>query len=122
MLSKKIFSAALVVFLAISMIIVVAASYVKYVINQDYYLYAQVSCDPVTEDCFTRSCDIDGNCSEEGLSTYYKVIYKKAFDVPYCNPYSELGCEELTCSLNEDCKVITCSQNTHLYETIDQCN
>ncbi len=47
------------------------AIYVRYMVNRDYLIYAQIPCDPVTEACFTGEDEY-----------YYKISLKKAYDFP----------------------------------------
>jgi hypothetical protein len=97
-----------VVFISI-IIVAVALTYVRVFINKDYLVVDEVSCDPATEDCFVYTAEdlcaeseVE-NCTEETRDEYYKIIYKKAANVPFCEYDPELGesCPELTCEVGE---------------------
>lgn len=66
--------------------------YHKYVIQKDYPMYAEGSCDPSVEVCFVYTCDPEteecvGNPEED--TYYYKEIRRMANQFPDCNPNSE---------------------------------
>lgn len=81
----------------------VVATYYRVFINEDYVISAQISCDFQTESCFVVPAD-----EGEGETSYYKIIKKKAANIPFCNPH--VGeCPELSCEQGEiDCEVINC--------------
>lgn len=109
----------IVVFVLTSLLILfsTAFGYYKYVVKGDFYIYAQVSCNPEIEDCFNLELE------EEGERYFYKIIYKKAYDIPTCNPLDSIGCAELTCEPTEDCYIITCSEdNKSEYQSTDYCS
>lgn len=118
--SNKIYSLILMIMLAASIVSVVFVSYYKYVVNEDFLIYAQVECDPQEESCFVFECFQDGEdwCETGDEFWFYKVIYKKAYNAPSCDPLSKEGCPELSCDINEDfCEVIYCNQeNVNLYQ------
>ncbi|MFA5888846.1 MAG: hypothetical protein WCW47_00330 [Candidatus Paceibacterota bacterium] len=96
---NRIFYFVLFTIIAISVIL----TFIKIVINKDYIITAEVSCEPTTEQCFMWECDpeVDDVCSdnsEENIS-YYKIINKKASDIAKCEATIEkIGCgEELSC-------------------------
>lgn len=93
----------------------VAITYYKYFISRNYYIEAEADCDPVAEKCFIYQCDPaeDSECSEDPAEqiSYYKIIKKKAYLIPLCDPNSE-DCPALACEAGEDCEEILCSPET----------
>lgn len=73
-------------------------SFYKFYIKEDYYVMAQVECDPSSESCFRYSWCEDGECEEEYP---YKVIYRISSSIPACGKGLE-PCEELSCDLIND--------------------
>ncbi len=88
----------------------IATKYYKYLVLQDYYISAEVSCDTETESCFVWDCDLtDEDCDQ----TPYKYIWKYAKNIPTCTIENLDSCPELTCQPNEDdCEYIFCSADT----------
>jgi hypothetical protein len=87
----------------------------RIVIQKDYQIVAEVSCDPATESCFYYEgavCDdpTDLECvAEEAYD--YKMISKKAATIYACEQTEEkLGCtEELSClEAESDCEYTNC--------------
>jgi len=81
-----------------------SVSFLKFVINKDYQIVAETSCDPITEHCFVH---------EDG--SFYKLISKKAAVIVACEETPEkLGCStELSCLPQEkDCTYVFCDSNT----------
>ncbi len=76
----------------------VGVTFYKIVIQKNYQIVAEASCDPETEKCFSY---ID---EESGEVSYYKLISKNAADIYACEQTEEkLGCnEELSCLENEE--------------------
>lgn len=66
--------------------IAIAISFYKYFILKDYYIKAEVECNPQQEKCFMVESD-----SGEGTN-YYKIVEKKAYDIP-----------PMICQEGEDC-------------------
>jgi len=106
-------------------ITVVAVTFIRYYILKDYYIEAQTNCDPETERCFTVTCDpeTDDTCPKDPSeqTTYYKIIDKKAYLIPLCDPESE-GCPELACNSGEDCQEILCDETTVAEQEEAECN
>lgn len=101
---------------------VVAASYYRYVVLEDFLVYAQVSCDPDSESCFVYECAPEDGCDPEEPYYFYKVIYKDAAAIEACDPWSEDGCQELTCEAGEACEIVECSlENMASYQELDYC-
>ena len=95
---------------------VVGITYHRYLILKDYYIQVEAECDPAREKCFIYECDPSeegGECPEdpeEGIS-YYKLIKKKAFAIPDCDPAS-LDCPKLFCAPEEDCEETLCEEES----------
>ena len=87
----------------------VVATYLRVYINKDYLISNEVSCDPAVESCFVYSSEDacaeseDSNCLAETEPWIYKIIYKKAANIPFCEYDPELGeeCPELACDAGE---------------------
>jgi len=101
-------------------ITVVIITFLKYFYLKDYIIQAEAECDPMAEECFIYECvpGVDEDCAEdpddpEAMLSYYKLVEKKAFLVPLCDPNDE-NCDALNCAgLEEDnCKEILCSDET----------
>lgn len=114
-LKNKIFYSIFFLLLAGSIIV----TYVKIVVNKDYQIVAETSCDPATEQCFVWECsvEIDGECSEDPEENIwiYKIVNKKASTIVACEATEEkLGCDgELSCTENEeDCSYEYCSEES----------
>jgi len=106
--SKIFFS---IFFLAV--FIVTALAFYKFYILKDYYIKLEAACDPAAEKCFIYECDPadDDQCPQapnERVS-YYKIIEKKASDLPLCDP-NDAGCPPITCRTSEDCQETLCDQ------------
>ena len=93
----------------------VGFTYWRIVIQKDYQIVAEVSCDPTTESCFFYEgviCDdpTDFECVPEEAYDY-KMISKKASSIYACEQTEEkLDCtEELSCLESEvDCEYTYC--------------
>ncbi|MEK7172661.1 MAG: hypothetical protein AAB723_01460 [Patescibacteria group bacterium] len=100
------------IFFIVFFVIVLAAtgaSFYKYFILKDYYIKVEVECDPEQEQCFMLE-------DEAVATTYYKIIKKKALDLPLCEADSP-DCPPLACQAGEDCQEIFCDQATETEET-----
>jgi len=95
----------------------VGVTYWRIVVQKDYQIVAEVSCDPTTESCFhyepepcaTDNYDCLSKPPEEAYD--YKMISKKAAVIYACEQTEEkIGCaEELSCLENEtDCSYTNC--------------
>lgn len=115
----KIFFAAFFALIAI----VITITFCKYFILKDYYIQAQADCDPTTEKCFISTCDpaTDDTCSSDPAqqTTYYKLVTKKAYNIPLCDPNDE-NCKALECDPGENCKVEFCNESN--IPDGEQCN
>ncbi len=97
------------------LIAVVAITYIKYFILKDYYIQAEIDCDPKTESCFIYECDPadDEECPEnpDERISYYALVMKKASQIPLCDPNDE-SCDALYCEEGMDCSIIYCNEET----------
>lgn len=106
-LANRIFYTILVLLILIS----VSMTFVKIVIQKDYQIVAETSCNPETEKCFVYTCDPadDETCpvEESERVSYYKMVSKKAANIATCEATAEkIGCnEELSCTPDE----VSCS-------------
>lgn len=95
--------------------VVVTVTFSKYFILKDYYIQAQADCDPAVSACFVSTCDptTDSTCSQDPAqqTSYYKLVTKKAYDIPLCDPNDE-KCQALECLSGQDCKVEFCAEAT----------
>jgi hypothetical protein len=100
-------------FVPILVVGIIAGTFYRYVILNNYLVEGFADCSPVEESCFVYQCDPDlEECStdpEENVS-YYKIVQRKANRVPLCNPMEE-DCAALECSQEEEgCRVIYCTE------------
>lgn len=81
----------------------IVATYYRVFVKEDYLISAEISCDPAIESCFVWE--------EEGETSYYKIIKKKAANIPFCDPH--VGeCPEPICEEGEaGCEIINCEQS-----------
>jgi hypothetical protein len=101
-------------------ITVVIITFFKYFVIKDYIIQAEANCDPMTEECFIYECvpGTDADCADdpedpEAMLSYYKIVEKKAFLIPDCDPNNE-NCDALNCQGQdeENCKETFCSDET----------
>ena len=79
-------------------------SFFKFIIRKDYYIRVEVPCDSSKEKCFI-------NEGEGTDVSYYKLVEKKAYAIPLCDPAGS-DCPPLSCQPGEDCREIFCDQTT----------
>jgi len=89
----------------------VSATFVKYVIFQDYVVEISIDCDPMEESCFRYECDPEWEeCTgdpQEDVS-FYKLLTRKAYNMPECDPESP-DCLWDQCPPNEKyCEIADC--------------
>ena len=98
------------------------ATYLRVYVFQNYLISNEVSCDVVNESCFVYTpeqlCEgsEDPDCVTTTEPEYYKIIYKKADNIPFCEYNPDLGesCPELACLTNEseeECYYEYCTEN-----------
>lgn len=94
----------------------VGATYYRTFVARDYLVTMEVLCDPLQERCFVRPSE-ESSSSEvtevtEAKDEYYKIVTKKASQLPMCAP-GENDCPEPTCAVDElDCTESLCSEAT----------
>jgi hypothetical protein len=113
-IANRIFYSVLIILILGSVVV----TFIKIVVNKDYQIVAETSCDPYTESCYVYVCDpdTDKECtgSEEERTSYYKIVSKKAANIEICEAtVDKLGCtEELSCIEGEgSCSYILCDPN-----------
>lgn len=94
----------------------VGATYYRIFIKKDYVISAEIDCDPLEENCYLWECDpeVDGEdvCTgdPEDDIWYYKILNRKAYNIPLCDPNDE-DCEALVCPEEEEgCEVLNCEE------------
>lgn len=91
----------------------VVFTYCRVVIKKDYIISAETDCDPYSERCFIYVCDPNyEECTGDPVedTSYYKIIKRKAFNIPLCDPNDE-NCEALICPEGEeDCSYELCEE------------
>jgi hypothetical protein len=105
----------------IAVLAIFAAGWYKYIYTGNYWLYAQVSCDIASENCFAVDVDaeaVDGETAAE--ATYFKIIKMKASAAPICDEWSgncpELSCENLP---RGQCQEFMCSAENAATFSVD---
>ncbi|MCX6786613.1 MAG: hypothetical protein NTU85_02245 [Candidatus Kaiserbacteria bacterium] len=92
-----------------SVLIILGQSMYKNYIAKNYPFFIEASCDTATNECYVRSCDVDGDCPPDNL-TVYRVFQLPAFEFKNCSDNSCLNicpseahsCEEIMCSTQSD--------------------
>ena len=87
----------------------IGATYVRVFVKMDYLIMNTVSCDPAIESCFVYTAEElceesdDPDCLLYTEDYYFKYIYKKAANIPFCEYNPELGesCPEMFCEIGE---------------------
>lgn len=94
-------------------ILFVGASYVRFMVLEDYLVSYEVDCNPVTQSCFI-GCD-----DEECTATYpFYIVEKKASELEKQCGVDISNCENARACIPEDsaCSVTTCdSSNEDCY-------
>ena len=85
------------------LIIVVAYRYNQYVLNKNFLLEVNATCDKNIENCFLSDCEPDMGCDP----TPYKKIEIQSNQSPWC--MEEHTCPSFYCKDNNTCKVTYCS-------------
>jgi hypothetical protein len=80
----------------------------QYTVQENYILYALITCDPTTHNCFTTDCDPE---NEECDTSTYKKVEMTANAAPAC--VKENNCEEFACESDDpNCSETYCSEDT----------
>jgi hypothetical protein len=102
-------------------IAVVIITFFKYFVFRDYIIQAEADCDPYTEECFIWKCDPKTTSGEEKCTGdpekdiwFYKLVKKKAYLIPDCDPDKDENCNALSCEGidKENCEEILCNDKT----------
>ena len=99
----------LIVFFLILVAGVTVWKYKLFMIERDFVIYNNISCDPYNESCFAYICaEGDKECD----ATPFKRIEKNARFIEVCNMANAEECPELSCGVDEEgCLVTTCSED-----------
>ena len=92
-----------------SVVIILGQSLYKNYYAKDYLFYVEAACDSTASECYSRSCEVEGDCPPNNLSTY-RVFELPASQFQYCTdnscinicPSTEHSCTEISCSSQED--------------------
>ena len=92
-----------------SVLIILGQSIYKNYIAKDYLFFVEAKCDPALDECYSRSCDIEGDCPPDNL-TLYRVFQLPASQFSDCSdnsclnicPSETYSCEEILCSTQEE--------------------
>lgn len=97
-------------------IAVVVITFCRYFILKDYDIEAQADCDPTAEKCFVWKCDPESTVEGEKCTGdaetdtwYYKIVTKKAYDIPLCDPNDE-NCQAYECLSGQNCSEKFCDE------------
>lgn len=97
-------------FLACSVLVIVVIvgfRYYQYVIERNFTVLANISCDPTSEVCFVSDCSPeDVGCD----LTPYKKVSIRASDAPKC--IEEHNCEAFSCDGISTCMITYCNDST----------
>lgn len=95
--------------LLVSVVIILGQSMYKNYIVKDYLFFTEATCDSTVNECYSRSCDVSGDCPPDNL-TVYRVFQLPASQFTYCSdnsclnicPSTAHSCEEIKCSTQSD--------------------
>ncbi len=91
-------------FIVAGSVLSIALAFNKYYIERDYFVYANVACQPDFNSCFIG----DG----ENAPSFYKTIAKKAYLIPACDAWQD-ECTALSCDApNEECIATYCDPDS----------
>lgn len=98
---------------SLAIILSIGATYWRIMVKRDFVVEMQVDCDPASEVCFVGECDPEvEQCTgdPEQDTYYYKMLSKKAANMPSCD--LETGeCPTPKCEMGEeDCEETLCSE------------
>ncbi len=109
-------------------IISVAITFWRIIIQKNYIIEAQTDCDPYSQRCFIWECDpasdVEGEeCvgDPEKDIWYYNIVRRNASRIPLCDPNDE-NCAALVCDEGEpECEQIFCAEENKA-EQEAECN
>lgn len=90
--------------------VVIIASFARYYYLKEFPIHIEVPCDPASEICFYRDCELEDECPPNGLSNYRQFeISGSAFatcsEIDGCESFCENSgseCTELVCGESEE--------------------
>lgn len=88
------------------MVLVVSASYMRYVSERHFTIAANISCGAHEN----APCFISDDPSSIGVDGPYKKVYIPASDAPAC--LEEHGCEQFSCPRGVACDIEYCNEGT----------
>lgn len=101
----------------------VGVAYYRYMVQKDFLVKYETPCEPSEEACFVYECDASadectGNPEED--TTYYSLMYRKAFNIPECDAEVEGDCDDAyICPDGEEgCSAVTCDEETATAEEV----
>lgn len=101
----------------------VGFTYYRYMVQKDFLVKYQTPCEPSEEACFVYECDATadectGNPEED--TTYYSLMYRKAYNIPECDTGVEGDCDDAyVCPDGEEgCSMVTCTEETATTEEV----
>lgn len=104
-------------------------TFYRFIVQKDYLIEGEADCDPTTEKCFIWQCTPDSSVNDEACTGnaekdiwYYKLVQKKAANIPLCNPDEDKNCKPLACVPEEkDCMEIFCNEQNKIDQKAE-CN
>lgn len=94
----------LIVTIILASVVSAGFAFYKFYIARDYFVFANVSCDPTLHSCFVG----DGQDTPQ----YYKKISKRANTIPACDGWLD-QCPVLTCvQEDQNCTIEYCETGT----------
>jgi len=100
--SKYIFAIVIILFC-----LVVGYRYQQYILNKNFTIEVNTSCDPNTEKCFKADCDAT---SPDCDTATYKKVEILARNAPKC--LEEHTCDSFSCDSIASCSITYCSTDT----------
>lgn len=99
------------ILLFLFLIIVIAVTFMHYVVRKNFLIYTTIPCDENEHSCFIYDCS--GSLTNECDEAPFKKIAVPAKDVPVC--FLEHTCSSSECSTTQGCVQTFCS-NENLEE------
>ena len=95
--------------LSASVVVVIAVSFYSFYYKKNYDFYIETNCDPTTETCFYRNCELTpDDCPPNNLSYYNQYIIKARDFDRYCE---NEDCTEVCKSGTVKCTKIECTED-----------
>jgi hypothetical protein len=80
---------AIILLVLIGSVVSAGLAYKKFALDRDYFVYANVPCDPAAHSCFVGDGD--------DTPSFYEKVSKKAYLIPACDGWAG-QCPVLSCS------------------------